>query len=206
MRETLAPEVHDRGEYFRVEEIAARFGVSVDDVLAACSILGFPAHDAHSLIDIVSFTTAVNAAPSVRADDNRRRALRRLLVTTTAVAASLLVVLLGYTLAPRDHTRAPAPQAVSYRAQLKSTFDATVGRNPNGSGFRSLADELEHITPPPALRAEHAALVAEAEHVAALTAPEAPVTSSVDATTEAAVDALRQHVAELDRSLPAGAP
>jgi hypothetical protein len=176
-------------EYLRVDEIASRLGVSIDDVLAACSVLGFPVHDRDGLIELDLFTEAVKAAAprslAVTAAPHRRP--RR--VAALASAAAVVAVLAAFAVT-RD-TSAPATRpraAASYRAALQSTYDATVADAPVAPDYRALARELAQITPPPELRAEHAALVAEAQTVA-----EAP---SDELTT--AVDTLRDHVAQLE--------
>jgi hypothetical protein len=198
MRAIVALDNHELGEYLRVDEIASRFGVSIDDVLASCSVLGFHAHDADSLIEITQFEQAVMSAPvhphektgGAAAASWRRRVL-------AASAAAVLVAVLAISFAPRGRTGVtPTRAAAVYEAQVKATYESAVDDSPTKPDYQTLAHQLEQITPPADLRAEHDALVAEAENVATLaTTADNDVTPVDDASAAAA--ALREHVAEL---------
>jgi hypothetical protein len=191
-------------EYLRVDEIAHRFGVSVDDVIAACSVLGFPVHDVDGLVSLDLFTQALKAAaPHLVAPQVKRRSA---FVTMLGAAAALLLVVAGVGLVSRDsgpsasERAASARAAAAYRAQIKQTYDAAVAAAPESADYQTLAKELQHITPPPAYQAAHAQLVNEAQTVAELTNDQ--LTSVVDTTS--AANALREHVDEIETSTRVG--
>jgi hypothetical protein len=159
------------GEYLRVDEIAARFGVSVEDVLAACSVVGFAgAHGPDSLIELGLFTHAIlSTGIAVRPPQPTNRLRLPVYALTSMVAAlALLVAVLGPW---RDNATSPSAggrAAAAYRAQLKSTYDATVKGRPTAAEYRDLARHLSEITPPAGFQAEHAKLIEEAQNVATL--------------------------------------
>ena len=187
-------DVHELPEYLRVDEIARRFSVSVDDVLAACFILGFHATDAAGLIEIHEFTAAVLSLPPRQIKDAPRR--RRIPPMLAASAASLLIGAVGVfgvlrvtssSNSPHANPEAARAQraAASYEAQLRSSYEATVSDTPTPVDYHVLALAWSEITPPPSLRAEHEQLIKEAEKVADLAsttpsqvAPEADPTTA----------------------------
>jgi hypothetical protein len=181
-------------EYLRVDEIAERFHVSIEDVLAACSVLGFPVHDRDGLIELDLFTQALKAAAPTHAPEPTERRRPRVAVLSAAAAVVVLIGAFAFTRGP-SVSHAPTRAAASYRAQLKHTYEATVGDAPVAPDYRTLAHDLAAITPPPELRAEHAQLVAEAQTVADLTEDAA---NSVSGTTATAVDQLREHVEQVE--------
>ncbi|MEY2471569.1 MAG: hypothetical protein QOK28_898 [Actinomycetota bacterium] len=206
MRPTLVSADHELGEYLRVDEIARRFDVSVDDVLAACSVLGFPAHDAASLVEIMQFEHAVMSTPLHPHENTDGAAAaswaRRVLA---ASAAAVLLAVVGVSLVTHGgHTGTTPPHpraalstkaAAAYTAKVKATYEATVDDSPTSPDYQALAQELQQITPPADLRAEHDALVAEAQKVATLAADSAP--STPDAAT--AANELKDDVAQLNQ-------
>jgi hypothetical protein len=232
MRAVIAPDGHELGTYLRVDELAHRFDVSVDDVLAACSVLGFDAHDSSSLIEVSEFTAAVNSAPLVRRAGQPSPVAglwrqRPLALVATGAAAAVIALMAAFVSFGNDPSGPPAGQrvalsatnaAAAYKSELKSTYESTVAALPQATDYRALAQQLAEIEPPAALRAEHAELIAEAQHVADLagSVPDCAdvprvaagqtaspsecvsqnLASTVDATT--AADALRDHVGEVD--------
>ena len=200
---------HELGEYLRVDEIAQRFGVSVDDVLAAASVLGFAAHDGASLIEIIQFEQAVMHAPVRPHDtDTRTSLLMRVRIGAAATAAVLVAFFAVSLIANSDNGASPSTRAAAaYRSQLKSTYASTVGAAPKASDYQALAQELRLMTPPPELAAQHEQLVAEAQNVAVTADSTAECTTaptdsscSVPATITDAVTALQAHLSELDGS------
>ena len=203
MRAAIALDGHELGTYLRVDELAHRFDVSVDDVLAACSVLGFAAHDHSSLIEVAAFTEAVKSAPAVRqaAPQPRPRALFAL-----SAAAALIAVVAAFVAVGRDpsgpaadrdaNLSAARVRRAAYQSELKSTYDTAVADAATEPDYRALAQQLAAITPPADYSVEHAALVAEAETVADLVAD---VSSGVETTS--AVDDLRDHLSALEGTL-----
>jgi hypothetical protein len=191
---------HELGEYLRVDEIARRFGVTIEDVLAACSVLGFEAHDAASLIEIGLLEEAVMHAPvHATATDSRTSLLLRVRIGVAATAAVLAAVL-GVSLLPHGGTspqQHAAQAAAAYKAKLKATYEATVTDSPAQPDYQALAQKLLTITPPAALSAEHAKLIAEAQDVAdvATSGPD-EVKSAIDSSPAAI--ALQQELAQLN--------
>ena len=171
MRETVA-DIHELGEYLRVEEIARRFGVPVDDVLAACSVLGFDATDATSLIEIHEFILALKSAPARQPVAPRPSRPRWFDASVAASVAALLVAAAAMFLVSRDDTspteRRAATSAAAYRAELKKTYNASVAGAPQPTDYEALAQKWRLLTPPAGLQAEHDKLIAEAEKVADL--------------------------------------
>jgi hypothetical protein len=206
MRVIVAADNHELGEYLRVDEIARRFDVAIADVLAACSVLGFDAHDAASLVEITQFERAVISTPLHPHENTDGAAAaswpRRVLA---ASAAAVLLAVVGISLVthgghtgttpPQQRAQLSAKAAAAYTAKVKATYEATVDDSPTSPDYQALAQELQQITPPADLRAEHDALVAEAQKVATLAADSAP--TAPDATT--AANALKDDVAQLDQ-------
>ena len=138
---TIALADHELGEYLRVDEIARRFDVTADDVLAACSVLGFDAHDASSLVESRPVRRRRYARARAPAGDRQ----------TDFPAPAYSHRLGGDGRGARRHVRRvagvgattrigqPRPRRRTYRAQLQSTYDATVGAEPTPSDYTVLA-------------------------------------------------------------------
>ena len=216
MRAVIAPDGHALGTYLRVDELARRFDVSVDDVLAACSLLGFAATDAASLVEVSSFTEAVNAAPVVRPAVTPLPPRRRPVLLASAAALLAVIAAFGAlraapsrpaggdtNLAAAGSTRAVA----AYQHKLQSTYEATVAEVPRADDYRALAERLAAVEPPAAYSAEHATLIAEAERVATLAeaAPECDKADDVpDCVGEVAGADAAAAAAALEQRLGAG--
>ncbi|HVV38350.1 MAG TPA: hypothetical protein VHC63_17205 [Acidimicrobiales bacterium] len=162
-----------RAEYLRADEIARRFDVSVDDVLQSCSVLGFDATRADSLIELREFGRALKSVHREQPLPSRWPSHRRVLVGIAASVAVVLVAAVGQAVSRHDSpaTRnavASQTPAAAYRAQLKSTYNATVSDNATPADYQALAQRLSAITPPAGLQTEHQELVAEAQHAAAV--------------------------------------
>jgi hypothetical protein len=208
---------HELGEYLRVDEIAHRFGVSVEDVLAAASVLGFAAHDASSLVEINQFEQAVMHAPVHPHDtDSRTSLLMRVRIGAAATAAVLIAFFAVSVIANSDDGTSPNTRgalathtAANYKKALQSTYDATVHDAPNAADYRALAQELREMTPPPELKSQHEQLVAEAQNVALTadsttecTTPSDP-SCSVPAAITAAANTLRDDLTQLEKATAA---
>ena len=182
-------------EYLRVDEIAARFHVSIDDVMAACSVLGFPVHDRDGLVELDLFTQALKAAAPHPVPEPAKPRRPRIVMLSAAAAVLALIGAFALTRDP-SASQSPTRAAASYRAQLKHTYESTVGDAPVAPDYRTLAHDLAAMTPPPELRAEHAQLVQEAQTVADLTASTAD--SALEATPDDAADLLREHIEQIE--------
>jgi hypothetical protein len=186
-------------EYLRVDEIARRFGVSVDDVLAACSVVGFSgAHGPDSLIELDLFSQAiltVGATTRHQPPPNRLRVPVAAMTSLVAALAVLVAVVSAFHDDGRtDRATNSRAAAAAYRARVQSLYDATVQAQPEAPDYAAFVEQLHEITPPAGLQAEHTKLVEEAQTVATATIAGTPVEAVSSAAT-----ALAEDVAAIDR-------
>jgi hypothetical protein len=188
-------------EYLRVDEIATRFGVSVDDVLAACSVVGFNgAHGPDSLIELDLFSQAILTVGRTTRHQPPPNRLRLPVMAMTSLVAALAVLVAVASAFHNDNPARPTSAAngraaaATYRARVQSLYDATVRAQPGAPDYAAFVEQLHELTPPAGFQAEHTKLVEEAETVASATLAGTPV----EAVTPAAT-ALEEDVAAIDR-------
>jgi len=126
-----------------------------------------------------------------------------LLRVRIGVAATALVFLVMVGVAILHGGANPSPQhdaaraAAVYKAKLKATYEATVADSPAQPDYQALAQKLLTITPPAALSAEHAKLIAEAQDVADVATSGPDEVKAAIESSPAAV-ALQQELAQLN--------